>query len=38
MRVAGRVIGKRVMGKLAFVRIRDVFDSIQISLGRNELE
>lgn len=38
MRVAGRVISKRVMGKLAFVRISNVFDSIQISLGRNELE
>ena len=37
VRVAGRIIGKRVMGKLAFVRIQNVFDSIQVSIGRNEI-
>ena len=38
VRVAGRIIGKRVMGKLAFVRIQNVFDSIQVSIGRNEID
>ena len=37
IRVAGRIILKRVMGKFAFVKIRDVFDFLQISFGRNEL-
>lgn len=34
---AGRVIFKRVMGKLAFIQIYDVKAKIQVSLGRNEL-
>ena len=37
VKVAGRIIGKRVMGKLAFVRIQNVFSSIQVSIGRNEI-
>ncbi|MGN1227867.1 MAG: lysine--tRNA ligase [Christensenellales bacterium] len=34
---AGRIIFKRVMGKLAFIHIQDVFDKIQVSIGRNEI-
>lgn len=35
--VAGRLIFKRVMGKLSFIKIQDVFASIQVSIGRNEI-
>ncbi len=35
--VAGRMIFKRVMGKLAFLQIQDVFDRVQVSIGRNEI-
>lgn len=34
---AGRIIFKRVMGKLAFIHIQDVFAKIQVSIGRNEI-
>lgn len=34
---AGRVMFKRVMGKLAFIHIQDVFAKIQVSIGRNEI-
>lgn len=37
VKLAGRIVSKRVMGKLAFLRIQDVFASIQISIGRNEI-
>ena len=36
--VAGRMIFKRVMGKLAFLQIQDVFNRIQVSIGRNEID
>ena len=35
---AGRIIFKRVMGKLAFIHIQDVFGKIQVSIGRNEIK
>ena len=35
---AGRVIFKRVMGKLAFIHIQNVEAKIQVSFGRNELD
>lgn len=38
VRIAGRVIFKRVMGKFGFMQIRDIEDKIQISVGRNELD
>lgn len=38
VKVAGRIVSKRVMGKLAFLRIQDIFASIQISIGRNEID
>ena len=37
VKVAGRVVFKRVMGKFGFMQIRDIFSKIQISVGRNEL-
>lgn len=38
VRTAGRIVFKRVMGKLAFIQIRDVFAQIQVSIGRNEID
>ncbi len=35
---AGRVILKRVMGKFSFIKIYDIFDRIQVSVSRNELD
>lgn len=36
VRLAGRMIFRRIMGKFGFCKISDVFSSIQISVGRNE--
>ena len=38
VKVAGRVMLKRVMGKFAFIKIANVFDRIQVSFSRNELD
>lgn len=38
VKVAGRVIFKRVMGKFGFIQIRDIDARIQVSVGRNELD
>ncbi len=38
VKVAGRVVFKRVMGKFGFIQIRDINAKIQISVGRNELD
>ena len=38
VKIAGRVIFKRVMGKFGFMQIRDIDAKIQISVGRNELD
>lgn len=38
VRIAGRIIFKRVMGKFGFIQIRDFGGKIQISVGRNELD
>ncbi|MFA6859959.1 MAG: lysine--tRNA ligase [Clostridia bacterium] len=35
--IAGRIVFKRVMGKLSFLAIQDVSAKIQISIGRNEI-
>lgn len=35
--VAGRIVFKRVMGKLSFLAIQDVNAKIQVSVGRNEI-
>ncbi len=34
--IAGRIVFRRIMGKFGFCQIRDVYDKIQISVGRNE--
>ena len=36
--VAGRVILKRVMGKFSFIKIANVFDVLQVSFSRNEID
>ena len=38
VKVAGRIIFKRVMGKFGFIQIRDIYAKIQVSVGRNELD
>lgn len=38
VKIAGRVIFKRVMGKFGFLQIRDIEAKIQVSVGRNELD
>ncbi|MBQ8908960.1 MAG: lysine--tRNA ligase [Clostridia bacterium] len=38
VKVAGRIVFKRVMGKFGFMQIRDINAKIQISVGRNELD
>ncbi len=37
VKVAGRMIFRRIMGKFGFCQIRDIEGKIQISVGRNEL-
>ncbi len=36
VKIAGRIVFRRVMGKFGFCQIRDIYDKIQISVGRNE--
>ena len=38
VKIAGRIIFKRVMGKFGFIQIRDINAKIQVSVGRNELD
>lgn len=38
VRVAGRIIFRRIMGKFGFMKIQDVEASIQVSVGRNEID
>ena len=38
VKVAGRVMLKRVMGKFSFVKIANVFDVLQVSFSRNEID
>ena len=38
VKIAGRIIFKRVMGKFGFIQIRDFAGKIQVSVGRNELD
>lgn len=37
VKIAGRIIFRRIMGKFGFLKIQDVQASIQVSVGRNEL-
>jgi lysyl-tRNA synthetase class 2 len=36
VKIAGRIVFRRIMGKFGFCQIRDVYDKIQVSVGRNE--
>ncbi len=38
VKIAGRMIFKRVMGKFGFCQIRDIEAKIQVSVGRNEFD
>lgn len=38
VKVAGRIVFKRIMGKFGFIQIRDFGGKIQVSVGRNELD
>ena len=38
VKLAGRVIFRRIMGKFGFLRIQDIEASIQVSVGRNEID
>lgn len=37
VKVAGRIIFRRIMGKFGFLKIQDIEGAIQVSVGRNEL-
>ncbi len=36
VKIAGRIVFRRIMGKFGFCQIRDIYAGIQISVGRNE--
>ena len=38
VKIAGRIIFRRIMGKFGFMKIQDIEGAIQISVGRNELD
>ena len=38
VKVAGRIVLKRVMGKFSFIKISNVFDRLQVSFSRNEID
>ncbi len=38
VKIAGRIIFRRIMGKFGFLKIQDIESSIQVSVGRNELD
>ena len=38
VRVAGRIVFRRIMGKFGFMQIRNIESKIQVSVGRNELD
>lgn len=38
VKVAGRIVFRRIMGKFGFMQIRDLEAKIQVSVGRNELD
>ena len=37
VKIAGRMVFRRVMGKFGFMQIRDIEAAIQVSVGRNEI-
>ena len=38
VKIAGRMVFRRIMGKFGFCQIRDINSHIQISVGRNEID
>ena len=38
VKIAGRMVFRRVMGKFGFMQIRDINGAIQVSVGRNEID
>ncbi len=38
VKIAGRIVFRRIMGKFGFCQIRDIYAGIQISVGRNEFD
>ena len=38
VKIAGRIIFRRIMGKFGFMQIRNLESKIQVSVGRNELD
>lgn len=38
VKVAGRMVFRRIMGKFGFMQIRNIESKIQVSVGRNELD
>ena len=38
VKIAGRMVFRRIMGKFGFCQIRDINSYIQISVGRNEID
>jgi lysyl-tRNA synthetase class 2 len=38
VKIAGRIIFRRIMGKFGFLKIQDIEGAIQVSVGRNELD
>lgn len=38
VKIAGRIIFRRIMGKFGFLKIQDIEASIQVSVGRNEID
>ncbi len=38
VKLAGRIIFRRIMGKFGFMKIQDIEGAIQVSVGRNELD
>ena len=38
VKICGRIIFRRIMGKFGFAKIQDIDGAIQVSVGRNEIE
>ena len=38
MKISGRIIARRIMGKFGFMKIQDIEGGIQVSVGRNEID
>lgn len=38
VKISGRIIARRIMGKFGFMKIQDIEGGIQVSVGRNEID